>query len=80
MLIKCAYNGGNCSTSDFIQFISPVYGLCYTFNAQSNDINSGKLHYNNENGYSGELNLRLYMQSQQYVPFLSEGKIARVTR
>ncbi|UJR23144.1 hypothetical protein I4U23_026163 [Adineta vaga] len=72
MLIKCVYNGVNCSTNDFVQFISPVYGLCYTFNAQSPRINNNTVRYNNENGYSGELHLDLYIHSHQYVPYLSE--------
>lgn len=78
MLIECVYNGENCSAADFIQFTSPGYGLCYTFNAQSDYINGGQVHYNNENGYSGELNLRLYAHSHQYVPFSFDGKGTRL--
>ncbi|CAF1305218.1 unnamed protein product [Adineta steineri] len=73
MLIKCVYNGVNCSVHDFIRFISPRYGFCYTFNAQAKHINNGKLHYNNENGKSGQLELDLYTHSHQYVPYLSNG-------
>jgi hypothetical protein len=73
MLIKCVYNGDNCSVDDFIQFTSPVYGLCYTYNSQANNINNGELHYNNENGDSGDLELDLYVQSHQYVPYLYDG-------
>jgi hypothetical protein len=74
MLISCVYNGANCSTADFTQFISSVYGLCYTFNALAPNINNGTIHYNNENGDSGELNLELYIHSDQYVPYLTDGK------
>lgn len=74
MLISCVYNNGNCSAADFIPFISPVYGLCYTYNALVDHINNGSLHYNNENGYSGQLQLDLYVHSHQYVPYLSDGK------
>lgn len=74
MLIKCAYNDINCSAADFIQFISSVYGLCYTFNAQADHINNGKVHYNNANGGTGRLVLDLYVHSHQYVPFVSDGK------
>ena len=74
MLIKCVYNGANCSAADFVKFTSPVYGLCYTFNAQTPYINNGTVHYNNENGDSGELQLDLYIQSHQYVPYLTDGK------
>lgn len=74
ILMSCIYNGENCSTADFIQFRSAKYGLCHTFNAQSSNINDGKVRYNNENGYSGELELRLYAHSHQYVPFYYDGK------
>ncbi|CAF4248319.1 unnamed protein product, partial [Adineta steineri] len=72
MLIKCVYNGANCSAADFVQFTSSSYGLCYTFNAQASHINNGTIHYNNENGYSGELELDLYIHSHQYVPYLTD--------
>ncbi|CAF1214339.1 unnamed protein product [Adineta steineri] len=73
MLVKCTYNGVNCSVTDFIQFTSPVYGLCYTFNAQAKHINNGEVHYNNEHGDSGELELGLYTHGHMYVPFISDG-------
>ncbi|UJR24443.1 hypothetical protein I4U23_005819 [Adineta vaga] len=71
MLIKCTYNGINCSANDFVSFISQIYGLCYTFNADASNINNGQLHYNNDNGMSGLLQLDLYIHSHQYVPYLS---------
>ncbi|UJR18328.1 hypothetical protein I4U23_005230 [Adineta vaga] len=71
MLIKCTYNELNCSINDFVSFISPIYGLCYTFNADASNINNGQLHYNSENGMSGLLQLDLYLHSHQYVPYLS---------
>lgn len=74
MLIKCVYNGANCSTADFVQFISPTYGLCHTFNAEVPHINNGEIHYNNENGFAGRLQLELYLHSHQYIPYLSDGK------
>jgi len=74
MLIKCVYNGANCSVADFIQFLSPVYGLCYTYNSQANHINNGELHYNNEDEDSGKLELDLYVHSHQYVPYSYDGK------
>ena len=75
MLIRCVYNGANRSTKDFTHFISPLYGHCYTFNAQSDHIRNGGLHYNNENGYTGKLELSLYAHSHQYVPFYSDGDV-----
>ncbi|UJR32482.1 hypothetical protein I4U23_019944 [Adineta vaga] len=73
MLVKCVYNGMNCSAADFIQFKLPLYGHCYTFNALATYINNGELHYNNENGKSGALELGLYTHSHQYVPYLTDG-------
>lgn len=74
MLIKCIYNDANCSAADFVHFSSSVYGLCHTFNAETPHINNGHIHYNNENGFSGKLQLELYIHSHQYVPYLSDGK------
>lgn len=74
MLIKCVYNGANCSAADFIQFTSSVYGLCHTFNSEAPHINNGEVHYNNENGFSGRLQLDLYIHSHQYIPYISDGK------
>jgi hypothetical protein len=74
MLIKCVYNNARCSASDFVHFISPQYGSCYTFNALAPNINNGTVRLNSENGYSGELQLDLYIHSEQYVPFLTDGK------
>ena len=71
MLIRCVCSGPNCSTSDFI---SPSYGRCYTFNAQSNHIYNGELHYNNENGDTGKLEFSLYAHSHQCVPFYADGE------
>ena len=73
MLIKCVYNNDNCSTKDFVEFLSPTYGLCHTFNALSPSINNGSVHYNNENGYSGSLDLDFYLHTRQYVPYLTDG-------
>ncbi|CAF0849586.1 unnamed protein product [Adineta steineri] len=72
MLIRCIYNDVNCTAADFVEFISPVYGLCHTFNAEAPHINNGQLHYNNENGFSGSLQLDLYIHSHMYVPHLSD--------
>lgn len=72
MLVKCVYNGHNCSAADFIQFKLPLFGNCYTFNAQVEHINNGSVHYNNEHGMSGQLELGLYTHKHQYVPYLSD--------
>lgn len=75
MLIKCNYNGLNCSSNDFIPFLSSKYGFCYTFNSETDHINNGSVHLNNENGQSGQLQLDLYLHSHQYLPFITDGII-----
>lgn len=74
MLISCIYNGLNCSEKDFIGFISPYFGLCYTLNAQTDQIRNGTLYNNTDNGGTGSLELRFYVHSHQYVPYVSDGE------
>ena len=73
MLISCVYNGLNCSEKDFIAFLSPHFGLCYTLNAKTDQIRNGTLYTNTDNGQPGSLELRLYVHSHQYVPYFSDG-------
>jgi len=72
MLMKCVFNGHFCSAVNFTSFPSSSYGFCYTFNAKlkniSNVLNS------NEYGGSGTLNLHFYVHSNQYVPYIREGR------
>jgi hypothetical protein len=72
MLLNCLYNGATCQATDFISFFSSDYGLCYTFNAQTKS-NTSNIRQTTDNGASGKLELRLYAQSQDYVPYLSGG-------
>ncbi|CAF2728394.1 unnamed protein product [Rotaria sp. Silwood2] len=73
MMYKCTFNNMPCSINDFISFISPVYGACYTFNAKLKNNASRNILYANEYGGDGKLSIGLYMHSHQYVPFLMEG-------
>jgi hypothetical protein len=73
MLYSCKYNSLPCSAADFIPFTSSSYGQCYTFNAKLKNSNSS-VRYGNENGGNGELDLSLYVQSHQYVPYTAHGK------
>lgn len=44
---SCTFNGIDCNiTSDFIQFINPVLGACFSYNSQAtkNTIRSGPLY------------------------------------
>jgi hypothetical protein len=74
MMMSCQYNGVRCTGDDFISFSSSIYGLCYTFNARMKNMSNGNVHYSTENGGIGTLELRLYVHSHQYVPFINDGK------
>ena len=73
MMMYCNYNGMSCEASNFTWFISPNYGLCYTFNALLKTTGQDGLKYNADNGSSGILQLRFYVHQHQYVPYLSKG-------
>jgi len=72
MLLNCLYNGATCQATDFISFFSSDYGLCYTFNAQLKS-NQSNIRQTTDNGGSGKLELSLYAQSQDYVPYAAAG-------
>jgi hypothetical protein len=71
MLMKCVFNGRSFSAVNFTSFTSSSYGLCYTFNAKLKNLKN--VHYSDEYGGSGNLNLRFYVHSHQYVPYVREG-------
>ncbi|CAF4266703.1 unnamed protein product [Adineta steineri] len=60
MMMSCVYNRMTCTTANFTWFLSPVYGLCYTFNALLKNVGITGLKYNSDNGINGLLDLRLY--------------------
>ncbi|CAF0822138.1 unnamed protein product [Adineta ricciae] len=72
MLINCTYNNLQCTSSDFITFLSSRYGSCYTFNAKLKNTSYTGIRYTNDNGGVGQLKLRLYAHSSLYVPYISE--------
>jgi hypothetical protein len=74
MLKSCYFNSEPCSAADFIPFLSAEYGLCYTFNAKLKNSTSSSIRYSNEYGGNGELDLSLYVHSDQYVPYISDGE------
>ena len=73
MLMKCVFNGYPCSAANFTSFSLPSYGLCHTFNAKLKS--KENVRYSDEYGGSGNLNLRLYVHSHQYVPYIREGQL-----
>lgn len=72
MLMSCNYNGIQCSRNDFITFVSPTHGSCYTFNAQRLSDNK-KVVRVNENGAVGNLKLEFYPHRHLYVPLPTQG-------
>lgn len=73
MLYDCSFNNVPCSAQDFVTFTSSYYGACYTFNAKLKGSTHRKILYANEYGGEGSLNLRLYIHSHQYIPYLLDG-------
>ncbi|CAF1664318.1 unnamed protein product, partial [Adineta ricciae] len=73
MMISCSYNGEKCSAADFTWFMSPRFGLCYTFNAKPKSTINKTLRYNADNGANGLFELDLYVHQHQYVPYISSG-------
>jgi hypothetical protein len=71
MLIKCVFNGRSCLAVNFTSFSSSTYGLCYTFNAKLKNLKN--VRYSDEYGGPGNLYLRFYVHSHQYVPYIREG-------
>ncbi|CAF0888993.1 unnamed protein product [Rotaria sordida] len=72
MLQGCAYNFETCTSADFISFVSPSYGLCYTFNAKLKNSTDDSLRFGNFYGGAGILSLSLYVHSYQYVPYSTD--------
>ncbi|CAM4763905.1 unnamed protein product [Rotaria magnacalcarata] len=71
MRMYCLYNGQTCNTSDFIPFLSPSFGSCYTFNAKIKSDGSN-IRSTSDNGGIGMLHLKLYVHSHPYLPYLSD--------
>ena len=67
MLHICIYNNRPCSAVDFISFLSPHYGLCYTFNAKLRNTENNSVRYSHQNGGGGSFYLGLYIHSHQYI-------------
>ena len=76
MLLKCVFNGRSCSAVNFTSFSLPSYGLCHTFNAKLKNVEN--VQRSDEYGGSGNLNLRFYVHSHQYVPYIREGQCSNL--
>lgn len=73
MMIGCNYNGQRCTSNDFISFVSPNHGKCYTFNARTKNMTGKKLRTINERGATGSLTLKVYAYNHLYVPYFADG-------
>ncbi|CAF1118576.1 unnamed protein product [Rotaria magnacalcarata] len=71
MLYQCSFNSKPCSAADFISFTEAGFGSCYTFNPQLKNTTAQTPRY----AILGDtgLQLGLYVYSQQYVPYVSDG-------
>ncbi|CAF1063442.1 unnamed protein product [Adineta ricciae] len=72
MLMTCNYNDLPCTVADFISFTSLGYGMCYTFNAQTENSTNSSIRYSSDNGGSGRLALTFYIHRHQYVPYVTQ--------
>lgn len=73
LMVSCSYNGYSCTVNDFISFISPTYGLCYTFNALLKNGTDEDIRLTDENGNFGTLKLRFYTHNHLYFPLVTKG-------
>lgn len=74
VLLSCLFNGRSCTAADFTSFMSPIYGMCHTFNAQKRNSSKNNLYLANQYGGEGTLSLGVYVHSHQQIPHLSQSK------
>ena len=74
MMIYCNYNGLPCTVANFTSFVSPLYGLCYTYNAKLKNATDNDVKNSGDNGGNGLFQLQLYAYQHQYVPYMLNGK------
>ena len=74
LLLGCSYNSAPCTKDEFVSFLSPVYGNCFTFNAKADHIRGGNNHLVTENGNWGVLTLDIYIHNHLYIPYFSSGE------
>ncbi|MCC7160083.1 MAG: amiloride-sensitive sodium channel family protein [Ignavibacteria bacterium] len=75
MLWSCKFNNMPCSKDDFIPFTSTNYGACYTFNAKLRNTTNKTILYANQGGGEGKLAIGLYIHTDQYPPYMADGKL-----
>lgn len=75
MLISCQFNNVPCSANNFIKFVSPDYGACYTFNAKLKNTTDSSLLLANQYGGDGVLSLSFFIHGYQYLKNFVDGKL-----
>jgi hypothetical protein len=70
---SCSFNFERCSAADFISFIAPSIGVCYTFNAKLKNSTINSVRCANQYGGDGRLDINLYIHHHQDIPFYTEG-------
>ncbi|EPQ17690.1 Amiloride-sensitive sodium channel subunit gamma [Myotis brandtii] len=73
LLVTCFFDGVSCDARNFTLFHHPMYGNCYTFNDKENEIHSTSM-----GGSEYGLQVILYINEEEYNPFLVSSTGAKV--
>ncbi|OWF34802.1 degenerin deg-1-like [Mizuhopecten yessoensis] len=71
MLLSCAFDGRDCSSSNFTRYQTAEYGNCFTLEAENFVATSPGPEYG--------LSVILYMQNEEYIHGITQGYGARIT-
>ncbi|XP_016078154.1 PREDICTED: amiloride-sensitive sodium channel subunit gamma [Miniopterus natalensis] len=74
LLVTCFFDGVSCDASNFTLFHHPMYGNCYTFNNKENET----IHSTSMGGSEYGLQVILYINEEEYNPFLVSSTGAKV--
>ncbi|KAG9476854.1 hypothetical protein GDO78_002312 [Eleutherodactylus coqui] len=74
LLINCVFDGKPCDARNFTLFYHPLYGNCYTFN----DAKRGQLLESSMGGAEAGLKLIMYIDEEEYNPYLSTAAGAKI--
>lgn len=74
LLVTCFFDGVSCDARNFTLFHHPMYGNCYTFNNKDNET----IHSTSMGGSEYGLQVILYINEEEYNPFLVSSTGAKV--
>ncbi|CAI9618107.1 unnamed protein product, partial [Staurois parvus] len=74
LFVSCFFDGASCDARDFTLFTHPLYGNCYTFNDASRE----KLFESSMGGAEAGLKLVIYIDEEEYNPFLVTAAGAKI--